>query len=387
MEELTRVKSTWNGPNNQINKMGNQRFLNNQSYINDITAEAYFEYKTKVVPSKVFIGDLNKNVYELLNKEFGKPEIAHIPLKFSQKPKVAPDYDIYSAILNNNQAEYRFFFYYFEFQNETFVIKTSQSVNDCTMEICSANLEKIFSLIKTLDLEKYKIQEQPLQIGILFQHNGVIMIKKIPLPDIEVNLEYNYGDEFIKIHNSIVNKLENKSHGLYLMFGEPGTGKSSYIKHLAKIVQNRMFVFVPTNQLEALVTPSLLAVLLEHKNIVLILEDAEKAIESREISNSGQSMVSTILNLSDGILGSLLNLAIIVTFNTKREKIDEALLRKGRLLVEHKFDKLSIQDSQRLLDFLKKDYKATEKMSLAEIYNVDDDNFHEKEKEPQKIGF
>lgn len=368
-------------------EQNNRRFLHSGSgYLNDISAEAFFEYRFNSLPSKIFIADIDKKIYELLDKEFGKPEIAHVPLKFNKRLRSPDEYFTLPVTIGEN-CEYKTFFYAFEYQCESFIIKTSENTESCNVEICAPKLETIFKLIKEFNIEKYKIQEPPLQIGILYQSHGAIMIKKIPLPEIEVNLEYNYGSDFVNIYDNIVNKLNNKSCGLYILYGTYGVGKTSLIKHLAKTVNNRMFVFVPTNQLEALVTPALLPILLEHKNIVLILEDAEKAIESREISNTSQSMVSTILNLSDGILGSLLNLAIIVTFNTKREKIDEALLRKGRLLVEHKFDKLSIKDSQRLLDYLKKDFVAKEEMTLAEIYNVDDNNFHKEEEEKQKIGF
>ena len=61
---------------------------------------------------------------------------------------------------------------------------------------------------------------------------------------------------------------------------------------------------------------------------ILIIEDAERVISDRE-SNGSPAGVSNILNLTDGILGDCLNIQVIATFNMKREKIDQALLRKG----------------------------------------------------------
>jgi hypothetical protein len=119
---------------------------------------------------------------------------------------------------------------------------------------------------------------------------------------------------------------------------------------------------------------------------VLVLEDAEKAVVARNNQQGNESLVSALLNIGDGIMGSILNLSMIVSFNTDKENVDEALLRKGRLLYEHSFDKLSKEDSQRLLNKLNKNYTATEAMSLADIYNVEVETNHKKE-EARPIGF
>ena len=85
--------------------------------------------------------------------------------------------------------------------------------------------------------------------------------------------------------------------------------------------------------------------------------------------------VSNILNLTDGILGDCLGIQILATFNMKREKIDGALLRKGRLIAEHKFEKLSLEETNKLLNFLGKTEIAEEGMVLADIYNIDSEVF------------
>jgi hypothetical protein len=102
----------------------------------------------------------------------------------------------------------------------------------------------------------------------------------------------------------------------------------------------------------------------------LIIEDAERVISDRE-GNGSPAGVSNILNLTDGILGDCLSIQIVATFNMKREKIDQALLRKGRLIVEHKFSKLSAEESNKLLKHLEKDHIVEESMCLADIYNID----------------
>ncbi len=87
--------------------------------------------------------------------------------------------------------------------------------------------------------------------------------------------------------------------------------------------------------------------------------------------------LETILNLSDGILGNTLKTKFICTFNTNLRNIDKALLRKGRLRMRYEFKKLSIEKTKRLVE------GATKEMTLAEIYNQEDNGIKDKE----KIGF
>jgi hypothetical protein len=69
-----------------------------------------------------------------------------------------------------------------------------------------------------------------------------------------------------------------------------------------------------------------------------------------------------------------------------KAKIDSALLRKGRLIAEHKFDSLTVDDSNNLLKHLGKKYEATKPMTLTEIYNVEEAEYKSEDKY-SPIGF
>jgi hypothetical protein len=224
------------------------------------------------------------------------------------------------------------------------------------------------------------------RIGVAINSGGGVYIKKVEMEETKVDVRLNYGADFFdKKHNLIIEKLNGCQGGLFLFHGLPGSGKTTYIKYLTQLIKDRLFIFVPSNQIANIANPDFLALLVKHHNSVLILEDAEKAIESREVSENS-SLVSNILNLSNGLLGSIFNTSIIVTFNSEQDQIDKALKRKGRLLVEHAFDKLSVADSNMLLESLGKDIKTKSSLSLAEIYNIDDDQFLQEKIKP-KIGF
>lgn len=184
----------------------------------------------------------------------------------------------------------------------------------------------------------------------------------------DFNISKYYKDDFKSVHDNMVESLKRQESGLYLLHGEPGTGKTTYIKYLSSLVQ-RDFIYIPVALIEMLSDPSFMPILLKRKHSVLIIEDAEKALLARAPGEES-SLVSAILNITDGIMGNVFNIAIIATYNSPRNDIDKALLRKGRLKSEYKFDKLPVDQAQKLLDDNKIKYKATESMTLADIFNT-----------------
>jgi hypothetical protein len=205
------------------------------------------------------------------------------------------------------------------------------------------------------------------------------------LPKQQLDLDYNYGSSFLPIHDKILKTLnQKKGKGLVLLHGEPGTGKTHYLKYLASKIKDKKVMFVPPYLVDFITSPEMTPFLIENSDSILFIEDAERVITDRDAN--GANGVSNILNLTDGILGDILNIQIVATFNMDRKKIDTALLRKGRLIAEHKFDKLSTDDANKLIKHLKMDHVVTENMTLTEIYNLQEVEY--KSEEPKrKIGF
>lgn len=213
-----------------------------------------------------------------------------------------------------------------------------------------------------------------------------------------VDLKVNYGSNFFEEHKKIKQKLSEEQSGLFIFHGTSGCGKSTYIKKLAEEIKDKKFVYVPEFMVSSLNEPTLMGLFIEHKNSVMVIEDAEKVILEREKNNS--SLVSILLNISDGILSDVLKTPIILTYNTKTENIDEALLRKGRLKYMHEFKTLEVEEVKKILSrnkMLKKDIddlvesgKIKNHMTIADVFNLQDDVGKLKEKEEVKkipLGF
>ena len=125
--------------------------------------------------------------------------------------------------------------------------------------------------------------------------------------------------------------------------------------------------------------------LLDNPNVVLVIEDAEELIVSRDSNQNSQ--LSFLLNLTDGLIADSLGIQIIATFNTDLKNIDKALLRKGRLTAIYEFKELEFQKANKLLNHLMiEDFETLKPMTLADVFNYKENNFNVK-KEKTKFGF
>lgn len=209
----------------------------------------------------------------------------------------------------------------------------------------------------------------------------------ITSPHLDEIIDQNYNDDFREADTVIHDSIANDKRGLILLHGIPGTGKTSYIKHLITGDSERKIVYIPTHLASAIASPQFISfVKKELTNSVLVIEDAEQVLLSRESMESQKEAVSNILNMTDGILADALNILIICTFNTDTKNLDSALLRKGRLLLNYKFDKLNLSKTNALaLKLYGKE--VSEPLPLSEIYNLEYDLITPKEPAKTKFGF
>lgn len=148
----------------------------------------------------------------------------------------------------------------------------------------------------------------------------------------------NYSSKVIEDYDYVISDLKSKqpSGRVIIMEGQPGCGKSTMIRGILMDIQDGMFVIIPPNMVSSMGGPELLPLLLKNRETfgrkgptILILEDADQCLAPRHETDI--SSISTILNLGDGIFGSLFDIRIIATTNAKSTDIDKAITRDGRL--------------------------------------------------------
>lgn len=185
----------------------------------------------------------------------------------------------------------------------------------------------------------------------------------------------NYNDDIP--YDKMKEFCNRNSSGLMLLSGPAGTGKTSLIKKLIYECDTQ-FILLSADTLMNIDSTDFMYFLINRgSNSVLVLEDCDVILRSRD-SGGSTNAVSTLLNLSDGILGDALNLKFICTYNTDDFNIDPALIRKGRLKLRYKVDKLAADKVHKI------NPKYNKAMTLAELYNKETNDYTKK---TSKMGF
>jgi hypothetical protein len=254
-------------------------------------------------------------------------------------------------------------------------IPTLSSYNLFLMKDDFPELPKIVEIFKECQIEVI----ETISIGMVSFDDGSFYVKDFDLKDKTTDLKLldeHYGEGFEEFNEKLLKRLAEETKGLTLFHGVPGSGKTTYIRHLLRKLKemnkdNNVLYFPPT-MVGSITDPNFINFISDWvidskaKNYLLI-EDAEPLLESRDMSrNIG---ITNLLNLTDGLLNDILNVQIIATFNTKLSNIDSALLRPERLMARKEFEALSVEKGKILASKIDINPDlVTKKMTLADIY-------------------
>jgi hypothetical protein len=187
------------------------------------------------------------------------------------------------------------------------------------------------------------------------------------------DLILHYGEDFAEWHQQFIGELNTRRGGLTILRGEPGTGKTTYLRHLLyELRETHRFYYLPPSAYPMLSSPLCVDFWLgeneKHATLkkVVVLEDAEALSAERHPDN--QESLSTLLNIGDGFLGDFLQMHVICTMNAPIGRLDPAIKRSGRLIAARQFQRLSWPQAERLARAKALDLTFRESYSLAEIY-------------------
>jgi hypothetical protein len=322
---------------------------------NYIEVKAFYLQEFGIVPSVTYINNLDvAKAYEYVNSEFAGKVI---------------------AVYQNNyyswqQEELEFSKTIFKLENRVMI----ELGNDYA-EVLFANnqYEYAGNLVDIFKDYKAPEKEAAYEINIITLSGNGLELKQLEIKPTVLDLDLYYNDDFKQVDEIIRKRLEKENDkGIILLHGLPGTGKTTYLRHLIGNMKKKV-LFVSPGVAGNLMNPEFIDLLIDNPNAVLIIEDAENIIMDRKINSN--SSVSNLLNISDGLLSDCLNVQIICTFNSPLHLVDSALLRKGRLIAKYEFDKLNAIKAQQLSDHLGYKKSINSAMTLAEIANPDELDF------------
>lgn len=203
----------------------------------------------------------------------------------------------------------------------------------------------------------------------------------------------NYSSKVIEDYDFMVNDLRSDSPfgRISILSGVAGSGKTHIVRSLLSQVQDAMFVLIPPDYVSSLGGAEFLPLLMQNKqdiatkgSIILVLEDSDCVLVKRMGDNINS--IQSLLNLSDGILGSLLDIRVVATTNATKLEIDPAILRTGRLSKQIEVNHLDLETARniylRLLPKTKQFPKKLEvyhssvdfKIILSDIYSLAREN-------------
>jgi hypothetical protein len=187
----------------------------------------------------------------------------------------------------------------------------------------------------------------------------------------------NYLPETLHGIDFVIKSFQKDPPGgrICILNGEPGTGKTHLIRSILSQL-DCVFLIVPSNLVESLDKPNFVPLLIQTKKdwdkpIILVIEDGDTCLVPRE--NDNISTITSVLNLSDGIMGAMLDIKMIISTNADIQNMDKAIMRPGRLCRNIYVGPLPYEQSNRIYQRLMKNenvqLECRRSYTLAEIYD------------------
>lgn len=270
--------------------------------------------------------------------------------------------------------------------------KIVRLANSCMIEFLQGSCSILYAPRQSLFVEelasflrRFRPPEKArsLEINLIVRLEGDLCLKRMEINKSRLDIELFYPDDFREVDRMITERLNrNQDKGLVLLHGLPGTGKTTYLRYLVGKLKKKVLFLSPSIAAN-LTSPDFIDLLTENPNSVLIVEDAENILLDRK--QGANACVSSLLNISDGLLADFLNVQLICTFNSPATMVDQALMRKGRLIARYEFGKLEIEKARKLSAYFGFTNLITVPMTLAEIAGQLEPEF--KDRHPGPVGF
>jgi hypothetical protein len=264
------------------------------------------------------------------------------------------------------------------FEDHTFFISyvvvdrnyESAEINDVTIFYSDeSHYESVKKLISILELNLItftELEEEHNLKSIGIKESSQLTSESLILNTDLDNIELYYSSKTFKNIKKSLKKFKKNINGLYIFYGERGTGKTSLINYLSNVL-NRMIIFIPNNMIEHTINNAEFRNFLKkYNNSIIILDDCEMLFN--DYFTKSNLVVNNLLQLVDGVFANELNLTFISLFNVESiDEIDQNLCECNNLVDILEFEYLSEEESNELANHLGDKIKYKNKTKLNDI--------------------
>ena len=202
----------------------------------------------------------------------------------------------------------------------------------------------------------------PLHPGEEYYGETPKFFQRVPLDSVA----HNYTPGIVTKTRALIEELKTSRHGLVIVNGPVGTGKTWLIRSILSEAKSRTGVICtpPLWFLEQ--TGALNDAFSSYERPLVILEDLGDMATKDAVTFHINEM-SNLLNLTDGLLSMLSEAVFVLTFNYGVGEISEALTRPGRCLGHIEIGELSRAQAEERTGV--RPLKQAS-YSLAEVYEI-----------------
>lgn len=276
-------------------------------------------------------------------------------------------YDCYSTSL------YRIYIFHDEF---IAIInwQYESSHTGLVLALSSNSIQKANSFISEIKetLSEFIVDDKIVSYTILQNDNSEVLNETFYQESIEVDFN-PVATPFIEDVDTYIENFLNSKAPVLILQGEPGTGKTTFVKYLLKAMQEKVLTkrddFKATYSFDENIfyLSDFYKRIIYDEYDVLVLEDINQVLHKNQ-DEDRLNPINKFLSVTDGLISKYKKIIITTNIESKSH-INHALLRPGRCYDVIPFRKLEGIEIDNLCDSCAKDLNLqTESINLSEFY-------------------